>query len=210
MDDDKSQKMPVVKIKLIGNSYCGMTSIIQRFSTGNYLLRPTGIGYTQKELTINNTKIMCNLLDTAGCVKYRSFTNECFKDAFIVCLVYDITNEQSFEDIDKIWLPFLRENGEKYIILGLVGNKSDLFTDEKVDESKAREYAKKINASFFLTSAKNGDNIDILFENLVSKYLEPEFINKITSLKNEREEIFNLDNGNGGNKGNNNRKKKCC
>ena len=76
------------------------------------------------------------------------------KDVFKVCLVYDITKEESFEEIDRIWLPYLKENGEKYIILGLVGNKSDLYSDKKVDESKVRVYAKKINVSFYLTSAK--------------------------------------------------------
>ena len=211
MDDNKSQKIPNVKIILIGNAFVGKTSIIERFSSGNFNenIRPTiGIGSINKLLTINdNTKIMCNLWDTAGKEVYLSLNKECFRDAFIVCLVYDITDEKSFEDIDKIWLPFLRENGEKYIILGLVGNKSDLYTNEKVDESKARDYAKTINASFLLSSAKNGDNIDILFENLVSKYLDQKFINKIISLKKERGENFNV---NIGNSGKNKKKKGCC
>ena len=217
MDENKPQKISSVKITLIGNVSVGKTSILQKFSTGIFpeKAQPTlGIGFNQKPLTIDGTKIICNLWDTSGQEKYRSLGKECFKDAYIVCLVYDITDEKSFQDIRKVWLPFLEENGEKYIILGLVGNKSDLYTDGKVDESNARDYAKTINAEFFLTSAKNGNNIDLVFKKLVSKYLEPEFLQKVTSLKNQRGELFNLDIGNDGNKGNNGnnkeKKKGCC
>ena len=192
MEDKDDKNPPIisnVKIALIGNSAVGKSCIINRFTKGVFEenIKPTiGIGFAQKYLLIDGVNIQCNLWDTAGQEKYKSMGKECYRDAFIVCLVYDITDAKSFEDIEKVWLPDLKKFGEKYRVLALVGNKCDLYANEKVDESKAREYAEKIKASFFLSSAKNGDNIDILFENLVRKYLDPNFIIKVNLLKKER------------------------
>ena len=187
---ENSEKIESVKVALIGSSSVGKTSIIQRFSENTFSENPkvtVGIGFTQKFLKINNQTIQCNIWDTAGTEKYRSMGKKCYKDAYIVCLVYDISNEQSFKEIETVWYPNLKENGEKYKIVALVGNKNDLYNEcECVDEEKARNYATKINASFFLTSAKNGFNIDILFESLMKKYLDPKFIINVKSLKNEK------------------------
>ena len=98
-----------------------------------------------------------------------------YREAYIICLVYDITNKNSFENIKKIWYPAVKQNGEECTILAVVGNKSDLFDKEKVKEDKAREYAKEINGYFFLTSAKEDVGIDNLFMSVVKKYLDPEF-----------------------------------
>ena len=204
-----SVKIENVKIVLIGSSWVGKSSIIHRFTKGKFEenIKPTvGIGFTQKYLLINDINVQCNLWDTAGLEKYRSLGQKFYKDAYIVCLVYDITNDKSFEDIEQIWLPNLLNCGEKYTVLALVGNKCDLYANEKVAETEAREYANSIGAEFFLTSAKNGDNIDILFESLVRKYLDPEYIIKINSLKEERGDGIDLKNDDK----HKNKKSKCC
>ena len=212
-NDDSVSSIPIkfqnVKIALIGNSWVGKTSIIQRFATGKFkedIKSTIGIGFTQKYLSIDGVNIQCNLWDTAGQEKYRSMGKECYKDAYIVCLVYDITNVTTFEDIKEVWLPNLLDYGEKYTVLALVGNKCDLYGDEKVNETEARDYAKSIDAAFYLTSAKDGENINELFENLVRKYLDPNFIIKINSLKEERGDSIDLKNGDK----HKNKKKKCC
>ena len=76
-----------------------------------------------------------------------------------------------------------------------------------MDEFIAREFAEKIDASFFLTSARSGDNIDCVFESLVRKYLDPEFISKVSTLKEEKGENIDL---NSSGTVNDNDKKKCC
>ena len=187
MDDDKS--IPGVKIALIGDSGVGKSCITKRFATGKFdenVSITVGIGFTQKYLIINDTKIQCNLWDTAGSEKYRALGRKFYKDAYIVCLVYDISSYSSFENIEKVWYPDLKQYGEKYTVLAVVGNKCDLYKNEQVDESKARAFAEKIKALFFLTSAKCGDNINILFENAVGKYLDPNFIEKVNSEKADR------------------------
>ena len=206
-DDKKNHS---VKISLIGDSGVGKTSIIDRFTKGIFnekVQLTVGIGYSQKFLSIKETIVECNLWDSAGTERYRAIGKECYRDAFIVCLVYDITKYETYESLEKYWFPSLQENGEKCVILGIIGNKSDLYEDEKVDEFIAREFAEKIDASFFLTSARSGDNIDCVFESLVRKYLDPEFISKVSTLKEEKGENIDL---NSSGTVNDNDKKKCC
>ena len=58
------------------------------------------------------------------------------------------------------------------MILGIAGNKCDLFQDEKVTEEEAKKYARSIGAVFHLTSSKESIGIDELFEECGKKYLE--------------------------------------
>ena len=113
-----------------------------------------------------------DLWDTAGQEKYRAIGRHFYKDSYIVCLVYDITNKESFERIKTVWYPELKEHGEKTKILALVGNKIDKYLDEQVNEDDVKKYAEEINAINKRTSAMEGTNIEDLFNSLVDKYLK--------------------------------------
>ena len=75
-----------------------------------------------------------------------------------------------------MWYPDLKKYGEKYQVLAVVGNKCDLYeNDNLADEEQAKAFAKEINGTFMLTSAKCGDGIDKLFDTLTDIYLGPDF-----------------------------------
>ena len=149
-----------------------------------------GASYSHNVLEIDGNKsIQLELLDTAGQEKYRSLGRHFYKDSYIVCLVYDISYPQSFEDLKEKWYKDLKSYGEKYTVLAVVGSKSDCYENEEVKEEVAREYAKSIGATFMLTSAKTGDNINNLFETLVRQYLGPEFTKKVQEIKKDKGEV---------------------
>ena len=130
-----------------------------------------------------------DIWDTAGQEKYRSMSRMFYKDAYIILLIYDITDKQSFEDLKNFWIEELKRTGEKYRVLAIVGNKSDRYLEEKVNEDEARKYANEIGAVFAIVSAKTGDCINALFENVVEKYSNPDFATKInTENKIQRKE----------------------
>ena len=112
-----------------------------------------------------------DLWDTAGQEKYRAIGRHFYKESYIVCLVYDITNRDSFEKLKSVWYPELKEYGEKLKILALVGNKLDKYLEEEVKEEEAKKFAEEINAIYAKTSAMEGTNIEDLFNNLAEKYL---------------------------------------
>ena len=188
---DNEQKPASIKITLIGNSGVGKTCIIRRFSLNDYIENPTsttGGNYSSKFVEINGQKYQLDLWDTAGQERYRSLTKHFYKDAYIIVLVYDITKQTTFDELKSIWYPNVLQMGEKYTVLAVVGNKSDLFEDEEVKEEEARKYTESIGATFMQVSAKNGDNIELLFDTLVRKYLGPEFMANLEKLKKEKGE----------------------
>ena len=72
------------------------------------------------------------------------------------------------------------------IVIGLVGNKSDKFEIEQVDDEEGEKFAKEIGSIFKNTSALEGVGIDELFENISYKILDPtyNFENKIKKNEN--------------------------
>ena len=171
MDNDGIQ----IKVTLIGESSVGKTSIINRYTRDAFtqeLESTLGANYSQKKIERHGKKIRWDLWDTAGQEKYRAIGRHFYKDSYIVCLVYDITNKESFERIKTVWYPELKEHGEKTKILALVGNKIDKYLDEQVNEDDVKKYAEEINAINKRTSAMEWTNIEDLFNSLVDKYLK--------------------------------------
>ena len=188
MSDNKPEllvrnKTPIpCKIILVGESGVGKTSIISRYMKNLYndnqasTLSPLSL---KKNVIIDGYNIDLEIWDTAGQEQYRSITTLFYKEALICILVYDITKKNTFESIQSYWLFSVIENGEKGLILGVAGNKSDLYEKEEVNEQEAKEYSDYINASFKLVSAKNNTSINELFNELITKFIDSEFMKKM-------------------------------
>jgi small GTP-binding protein len=194
-DQDKVTPDENIKVTLIGGSGVGKTCIIRRYYDNEYVENPAstcGGSYSAKQLKINNKIIQIDLWDTAGQERFRSLGKHFYKDAYIVILVYDITNRKSFDELKEVWYPSLKEFGEKYSVLGVVGNKCDLYENEEVKEAEAREYSQQIGATYMLVSAKSGDNINLLFDTLIKQYLGPAFAEQLKEIKKEKGETGKL------------------
>ena len=180
-DDDNEGEEHNCKVVLLGESGVGKTSIISRFINDTFeegLATTTGASYASKDMVFkdyNNQVINFEIWDTAGQEKYRSLTQIFYKDAAIAILVYDITSEESFEEIQNYWYDQIKESAPKNIVIGLAANKSDLFDKEKVSEEKARNFAKEIGAIFKLTSACTSVGVEELFVSVGCKFLDPNY-----------------------------------
>ena len=177
-------KVPGCKVVLIGESGVGKTCIISRYISGTFdsnVTSTNGASYCSKNVKYENLgkNLLLDIWDTAGQEKYKSLTKFFYKDAAVAILVYDITRKESFESIRDYWYGQVQENGSKNIVLGIAGNKCDLYEEGAVPESEAREFAQKIGAIFELTSAQNNTGINELFQNVGNKYLDPNFQQKL-------------------------------
>ena len=163
-----------IKMILLGDSGVGKTSIIGRYvdnSFSNDQLSSSSMTYVQKKVKIDNQEIDLSIWDTVGQEKYRSLTKLFFKDTKIVILVYAINKADSFDGLEY-WLNLYKESIGDEAILGVVGNKSDLFLEQEVDEEKGRNYAESNGAFFSLISAKeNKIQLDEYINKLVKEYL---------------------------------------
>ena len=185
------------KVVLIGDGGVGKTCIISRFISNEFdkeVESTDGASYGTKELELPklNKKINLDIWDTAGQERYKSLTKFFYKDAQIIIMVYDITKKLTFENIKNQWYKEIQELSGKNFILGIAGNKSDLYESEQVSEKEAREYAKSINAVFSLTSAQNNTGINQLFEDVGMQLLAPDFQEKIMEEQKEKKEDTNI------------------
>ena len=174
---------PSIKITLIGNPGVGKTCIISKYLDNVFEENSSstiGANYTEKVIKKNNKEYQLDIWDTAGQEQFQSLGKHFYKDSYIVCLVYDITSQESLDSLKEIWYPNLLKYGEKYTVLAVVANKSDLYeTDDLANEKQAKEFANEIKGIWMSTSAKTGDGIDKLFDTMVDKYLNPEFNAKV-------------------------------
>ena len=78
------------------------------------------------------TKVKLQIWDTAGAEEYRSINSLYYKKAAIVCLVYSVTDYESFDAL-QYWVSQLDENADPNCIKFVVGTKID---DNDVEESE--------------------------------------------------------------------------
>lgn len=119
--DGEGEDEKACKVVLLGEAGVGKTSIISRFIHNKFeenLETTTGASYAGKNMIFkdyHNTVVKFEIWDTAGQEKYRSLTQIFYKDASIAILVYDITNEESFDEIQNYWIEQIRESAPKNI-----------------------------------------------------------------------------------------------
>ena len=174
-DDDENEIS--CKVVLVGNSGVGKTCIINQYITNVFneeQLTTTGATYSTKKLFIEskNKTISFEIWDTAGQEKYRSLTKMFYKDSSIVIMVYDITNEESFNDIKNYWFEEVINNINENVIMAIVGNKNDLIENEKVNEEEVKNFANEKGMHYSFISAKMKNGIDELFKDIGNKYYD--------------------------------------
>lgn len=157
------------KVVLIGQSSVGKTSIIIRFSKNAFYAdqeSTIGAAFVSRSVETPNGSVLLQIWDTAGQERYRSLVPKYSQGASVVIIVFDVTDEESFEAA-KDWLSDARTNhpGGK-VIWYLVGNKCDKTPG--FDLEKAKLFAQDEGLEYTETSAKTGENIENMFTDIAS------------------------------------------
>ena len=158
-----------------------------------------------------NKPINFQIWDTVGQEQYRSLNSLFFKDAQICLMVFDITRDETFESIKDYWYDAIQQNGLEGVIIGIAGNKNDLYAYEKVNRKEVRLFSEEIKSIFKFTSAKQNFCIKELFTELGKRFVSSKFMSEFGpeyfNDPNNRAKSFQL---NAQEKGINKNKKKCC
>ncbi len=88
-----------------------------------------------------------------------------FNGADGMLLVFDVTRSSTFSNV-KNWSNTARKYGLSGISRLLIGNKIDLKDERKIISPMATHLAEELNAPYFETSAKTGDNVDLIFKKI--------------------------------------------
>mmetsp|Transcript_3519 Transcript_3519/g.5087 ORF Transcript_3519/g.5087 Transcript_3519/m.5087 type:complete len:253 (+) Transcript_3519:3-761(+) len=159
-----------VKVLLLGDSGVGKTSLMLRFADNEFqpnLMSTAGVDFKVRYLENQKTKgkrIKCQIWDTAGQERFHVITRTYYRGSHGIALVYDVTNERSFEQINY-WMNNIKNHAGKDVFVVLFGNKVDL-PHRKVTYEQGKQAAAKHNALFYETSAKDGTNVLEAFEAL--------------------------------------------
>jgi Ras-related protein Rab-21 len=156
------------KVVLLGEGRVGKTSILLRYTKGEYSDRQVSTlqaSYLDKKLTVGSQPIQLSIWDTAGQERFHALGPIYYRDASGALLVYDITDAESFHKV-KNWVKELKKIVGNDIILVIAGNKVDLEKNRNVNEQEAVKYAESVGALHFHTSAKANRGLDDVFNAL--------------------------------------------
>ena len=164
-----------IKIIVVGDSGVGKTNLINRFASDKFDTNSKatiGVEFVYKTLKINKEVIKIEVWDTAGQERYRAITSSYYKGAKGAIIVYDITNEDSFNNVES-WMNEVTKKGQRDIQFLLLGNKKDLVNDREVSEEKGIEKARELNMHLFEASALEKTNVNEAFNYLMREiYME--------------------------------------
>ena len=163
------------KCVLVGNVSVGKSSIVNRYTRGEYLEHyqaTIGAAFVPKEVALQNGKsIKLQIWDTAGEEKYRAMTQFYYRKAAGDVVVFGLNDRGSFNDV-KGWIEDLREVQPSVVIV-VVGNKSDIEPDDRVvGLEEIEDFVDELGVSYVEVSALDGSNVDMLFEDIAQNIFD--------------------------------------
>ena len=162
-----------IKILLIGDSFVGKTSLLLKYCEGQFPeahMATIGVEFKDKIVNVGKWKVRLQIWDTSGQERFRSITQNFYRNADGILFVYDITNRESFSHI-KDWLldSQVEDSDIKRI---LIGNKKDLEDKRAIEIEKMNSFSEGKKMKCFETSAKTGENVETIFKEIASLILE--------------------------------------
>ncbi|GAB1605878.1 ras-related protein Rab-8A-like [Argonauta hians] len=150
------------KLLLIGDSGVGKTCVLFRFSEDAFnttFISTIGIDFKIRTIELDGKKIKLQIWDTAGQERFRTITTAYYRGAMGIMLVYDITNEKSFENI-RNWIRNIEEHASKDVEKMILGNKCDMTDRRQVSKERGEQLAIEHGIKFMETSAKASINVE--------------------------------------------------
>jgi Ras-related protein Rab-1A len=159
------------KLLLIGDSGVGKSCLLLRFADDSYLesyISTIGVDFKIRTVELDGKTIKLQIWDTAGQERFRTITSSYYCGAHGIIVVYDVTDQESFNNV-KQWLNEIDRYASENVNKLLVGNKSDLATKKVVDYQTAKAFADEIGIPFLETSAKNATNVEQAFMTMAAE-----------------------------------------
>lgn len=160
----------LIKTILIGDSGVGKSSLLYRYTDQDWNPHYIAtIGVDFKVLTFErcNKVVKLQLWDTAGQERFRTITHAYYRGSHGIMLVFDLTNQESFENI-RNWLQDVRRYAAEGLPMILIGNKADVFKHRQVSYEDAMGLATELGCRYFETSAKDDKGVEEAFDEMIS------------------------------------------
>lgn len=156
----------LVKLLLIGDSGVGKSCLLLRFTDDSFttsFITTIGIDFKIRIFELDGKRIKLQIWDTAGQERFRTITTAYYRNAMGILLVYDVTDESSFNNI-RNWIKNIEQHASDNVNKILVGNKADMDESKRaVSTARGQELADEYGIKFFETSAKTNINVEQAF-----------------------------------------------
>ena len=171
--NDKTER---IKFLVLGDTTIGKSCLIERYISNTFkenYIATIGMDIRSKRLDINNIDVTLTINDTAGQERFRSLTKMVYKGADGILVGFDLTKPKTLEQVE-FWINQIESNKTKDSPLSLVlfGNKCDKTDEIEVKEGDIEKIKEKYNLRYFKTSAKDGTNVQNIFEYLAKIVLK--------------------------------------
>lgn len=175
--------MPILEFKvvIIGAVAVGKTAITNRLQYNAFEedYQPTiGAGYVPYRTQYDGNEVELQIWDTAGMERYKSLGPIYYRDAVAAVIVFDQTDQESADAINK-WLDAFRGTVKTPAYIAIAANKDDL-ENKVVELPPIQAWASQNGFDFFITSGKTGKGVHELFEKLVASLVQRQQVDTVT------------------------------
>ncbi|GAA5874798.1 hypothetical protein JCM3774_003444 [Rhodotorula dairenensis] len=155
----------LAKMLLIGDSGVGKSCLLLRFCDDAWtpsFITTIGIDFKIRTIELDGKRIKLQIWDTAGQERFRTITTAYYRGAMGILLVYDVTDERSFNNI-RTWHANVEQHASEGVNKILIGNKCDWSDKKVISEQQGQELADELGLRFLETSAKSNINVEEAF-----------------------------------------------
>ena len=174
--NNNDEQPDLIRVLLIGDSLTGKSEILNRFLDKNYNgCLMAGTNFEIKTVSQGtNDKIKLFFIDCAGQDKFKSFNQNYYRNSDIVLIIYDITNKNSFDNIENNYIKIIKREIGNPLMIGIIGTKidlmdkmviNDIILNDKVEELKKIFPKSKIISR--TVSSKTNDGIQELLLDII-------------------------------------------
>ena len=210
-DNDTLQNISynyLFKIALIGDASTGKTSILLRFIDDSFTedtKSTIGVDFKYVSLELeSDTYGKMQIWDTCGSERFKSLTTSFIKTCTAFILVFDLTRQSTFNNLEQ-WIKIINENtSPKFMIL--IGNKNDLVEEREVKKELVLNFCKDKYFNYMEISAKSNNNIERMFKEVAYQLFKGAQKNKNSKTVSDSGGFTNIQNQKEGEK----KKGGCC
>jgi len=172
-DSEDEPEQLQYKVILLGDGATGKTSIAMRFTGDQFAQQykqTIGVDFFMKRLVLpGNVNVALQVWDIGGQTIGGKMIGNYIFGAQAVLLCYDITNYQSFQNLED-WFNLVQRTfkGQQMPRITLVGNKTDLNHLRCVKVEKHNQFADENEMFSCFMSAKTGDNVAQCFHRIAA------------------------------------------
>lgn len=178
------------KLLLIGDSGVGKSCLLLRFAEDTYTqdyISTIGVDFKIRTIELDGKTIKLQIWDTAGQERFRTITSSYYRGAHGIIIVYDVTDQESFNNVNQ-WLQEIDRYATGGVMKLLVGNKSDLKDKKVVDYTVAKEFADALEIPLIETSALDSTNVEQAFFNM-ARQIKSQMVNNQAGSGTEKASI---------------------